>query len=136
MRNIGINTIKKEVTTIKRIQLYIPSLFEFHDRHSRKREDEIKIVGLRKKSIVYFSGNHKKEQTHIDRIVAEDFTIYDLKLNYEDNILSFYLEHEVELNQMKILEKVFETFIVEYNSQSFGYFTMAKGRNRPITSRK
>ncbi|MFJ7825512.1 hypothetical protein [Psychrobacillus sp. NPDC096623] len=91
---------------------------------------------MKKKSIVYFSGSREKEKTHINQIVAEDFTIYDLKLNYKDNLISFYLEHEVELNQMKILEKVFETFIVEYNPQSFGYLTMVKGRNRPSTSRK
>ena len=118
------------------MQFHIPSLFEFHDRQTSKRENEIKVVGVKKKSIVYFSGNQEKEQTYIEQIVAEDFTIYDLKLNYEDNLISFYLEHNELLNLTKILEKVFESFIVEYSPHSFGYFTMAKGRNRPSTIRR
>lgn len=121
---------------IKRMQFHIPSLFEFHDRHSSERENEIKVVGVKKKSIVYFSGKQEKEQTYIEQIVAEDFTIYDLKLNYEDNLISFYLEHKEQLNLTKILEKVFESFIVEYSPHSFGYFTMTKGRNRPSTIRR
>ena len=63
---------------------------------------------MKKKYIEYFSGYSEKEMTHIDQIVAEDFSVYDLQLDYEANILSFYLEHEGELNQTKVLEKVFK----------------------------
>ncbi len=121
---------------IERLQFYIPSLFEYQDKHSRKNEKEIKVVGVKKKYIAYFSGYREKEMTHIEQIVAEDFTVYDLQLDYKANLLSFYLEHEGELNQTKVLEKVFQTFIVEYNPKIFGYFTIAKGRNRPTTLRK
>ncbi|QUG40525.1 hypothetical protein KD050_14630 [Psychrobacillus sp. INOP01] len=118
---------------IERIQFYIPSIFEFHDNHSRRKEEDIKVVGVKKKYVEYFSGYREKEMTHIDQIVAEDFTVYDLQLDCNANLLSFYLEHEGESNQSKVLEKVFQTFIVEYNPRSFGYFTIAKGKHRPRT---
>ena len=121
------------VIAIKRIQFYIPSLFEFQDNHSRGNKGKIKVIGVKKKYIEYFSGYREKEMTHIDQIVAEDFTVYDLLLDCDANLLSFYLEHEEQSNQTKVLEKVFQTFIFEYNEQSFGYFTIAKGKNRPRT---
>lgn len=121
---------------IERIQFYIPSLFEIKDKHLKKNEGEIKVVGVKKKYIEYFSGYREKEMTHIEKIVAEDFTVYDLQLDYNAKLISFYLEHEGELNKTKVLEKVFETFIVEYNSRIFGYFTIAKRKNRPRTLKK
>ena len=69
--------------------------------------------------------------THIDQIVTEDFIVYDLQLDCEANLLTFYLVHEGKFNQSKVLEKVFQTFFVEYNPRLFGYFTYAKGRNKP-----
>ncbi|WP_427138200.1 hypothetical protein [Psychrobacillus psychrodurans] len=124
------------VIAIKRIQFYIPSLFEFQDNHSREKKGKIKVIGVKKKYIEYFSGYREKEMTHIDQIVAEDFTVYDLLLDCDANLLSFYLEHEEQSNQTKILEKVFQTFIFEYNEQSFGYFTIVKGKHRPRTLAK
>lgn len=121
------------MVAIERIQFYIPSLFEFQDNHSRRTEEEIKVVGVKKKYIKYFSGYHRKELTHIDQIVAEDFTVYDLQFDSNASLISFYLEHEGQFNQSKVLEKVFQTFIVEYNPHSFGYFTIAKGKYRPRT---
>lgn len=118
---------------IEKIQFYIPSLLEFQNKHSRRTEEEIKVVGIKKKYIKYFSGYHDKEMTHIDQIVAEDFTIYDLQFDSNTKLLSFYLEYEREFNQSKVLEKVFQTFIVEYNPHSFGFFTIAKGKRRPRT---
>lgn len=118
---------------IKRIQFYIPSLFEFQDNHSKGNKEKIRVIGIKKKYIEYFSGYREKEMTHIDQIVAEDFTVYDLLLDCDANLLSFYLEHEEQSNQTKVLEKVFQTFIFEYNEQSFGYFTIAKGKHRPRT---
>jgi hypothetical protein len=118
------------VIAIKRIQFYIPSLFEFQDNHSRGNKEKIRVVGVKKN---YISGYREKEMTHIDQIVAEDFTVYDLLLDCEANLLSFYLEHEEQSNQTKVLEKVFKTFIFEYNEKSFGYLTIAKGKHRPRT---
>ena len=91
---------------------------------------------MKKKYIEYFSRYSENEMTQIDQIVAEDFMVYDLKLDYEADLLSFYLEHEGELNQTKVIEKVFNTFIVEYNPKLFGFFTIAKGRNKPKTTGK
>ena len=113
--------------------MYIPRLFISQSNHGRRNKEEVKVVGVKRKYIAYFSGNREKELTHIDQIVAEDFIVYDLQLDYEANLLSFYLEHEGDLNRTKILQKVFETFFVEYNPRLFGYFTIAKGRNRPRT---
>lgn len=116
---------------IERVQFYIPSLFEFQDNDSSRNEEDIKVIGVKKKYIEYFSGYRRKEMTHIEQIVAEDFTVYDLQLDCNANLLSFFLEHKGEYNQTKVLEKVFQTFIVEYNPHSFGFFTIAKGKNRP-----
>lgn len=91
---------------------------------------------MKKKYIEYFSGYSEYEMTQIDQIAAEDFMVYDLKLDYEADLLSFYLEHEGVLNQTKVIEKVFNTFIVEYNPKTFGFFTIAKGRNKPRTTGK
>lgn len=119
------------MVVVEKIQFYIPSLFEFQDNHSKKNEKEIKVVGVKKKYIEYFSGYREKEMTHIDQIVAEDFTVYDLQFDCNANLLSFYLDHEGEPNQTIVLEKVLQTFIVEYNPRLFGYFTIAKGKHRP-----
>ncbi|MEK3978726.1 hypothetical protein MKY37_06460 [Psychrobacillus sp. FSL K6-2836] len=116
---------------IERVQFNIPSLFEFQDNDSSRNEEDIKVIGVKKKYIEYFSGYRRKEMTHIEQIVAEDFTVYDLQLDCNANLLSFFLEHKGEYNQTKVLEKVFQTFIVEYNPHSFGFFTIAKGKNRP-----
>lgn len=131
LRNIG-----KEVITMKRVQVYIPSLFEFQNDRAKNEEDEIKVVGVKKKYIAYFSGYREKEMTYIDQIVAEDFIVYDLELDCKANLLTFYLEHDGELNQTKVLEKVFDSFFVEYNPRSFGYFTIAKRKQRPRTRLK
>jgi len=136
IENIGIILNREEEIAVEKIQLYIPSFLTIQSNHVRRGEEEVKVVGVKKKYIEYFSGYSEKELPHIDQIVAEDFTVYDLKLDCKANLLSFYLEHEGELNQTKVLEKVFETFFVEYNPQLFGYFTVAKGRNRPRTLEK
>ena len=114
----------------EKIQIYIPSLHEFWDNASRRNREEIKIVGIKKKNIAYFSAYEENELTHIDQIVTDDFTVYDLQLDFETNVLSFYLEHEGEPNQAKILEQVFQTFFIEYNPKLFGFLTVAKRRKR------
>ena len=75
---------------IERVQFYIPSLFEFQDNDSSRNEEDIKVIGVKKKYIEYFSGYRRKEMTHIEQIVAEDFTVYDLQLDCNANLLSFF----------------------------------------------
>lgn len=128
--------MRKGKIAVEKIQLFIPSFLTLLRNHARRNEGEVKVIGVKKKYIEYFSGYSESEMTQIEQIVAEDFMVYDLKLDYEADLLSFYLEHEGELNQTKVIEKVFNTFIVEYNPKLFGFFTIAKGRNKPKTTGK
>lgn len=128
--------MRKEEITIEKIQLYIPPVFALQGNYSKVSKADVKVVGVKKNSVEYFSGYQEENKTHIDQIVTEDFCVYDLHLDFEANLLTFYLVHEGKYNQIKVLEKVFETFFVEYNSSFFGYFAFPKRKNRPTTKRK
>ncbi|MEI4768873.1 hypothetical protein WAX74_04270 [Psychrobacillus sp. FJAT-51614] len=116
---------------VNKIQFYIPSLLDFLDHERPKWLEEVKIVGVKTRNIKYFIGYPTQETTRIEQIVAEDFTIYDLHLNFKTKILSFYLESEEIPPESVILQKVFQTFAVHFNERKVGYLLYGSGKNRP-----
>lgn len=116
---------------VDKIQFYIPSLLDFLDYHNHIWLEEAEIIGVKTSNIKYFIGYPTQETTRIEQIVADDFTIYDLHLNFQNKTLSFYLESEEILTKSIILQKVFQTFTVHYSPKKVGFFLYASGRNRP-----
>ncbi|MFB5086128.1 hypothetical protein PGC35_02725 [Psychrobacillus sp. PGGUH221] len=120
---------------VNKIQFYIPSLLDFLDHERQQWLEEVKIVGVKTSNIKYFIGYPTQETTRIEQIVADDFTIYDLHLNFKTKILSFYLESEDMPQESVILQKVFQTFAVRYNERKVGYLLYGSGRNRPQSAK-
>ncbi|MEK4484631.1 hypothetical protein MHH81_03435 [Psychrobacillus sp. FSL H8-0484] len=121
---------------MEKIQFYIPNLLDSIDQHSKLGLDEVKVVGVKGSNIKYFKEYPKKQITCIDQIVAEDFALYDIKLDFHAKTISFYLKCETEYTQSEILQKVFQTFAVRYSSNKIGFFLYAEGKNRPNYVRK
>jgi hypothetical protein len=119
------------VSGVDIIQFYIPSLLDSLDQQSKKWLEEVKIVCVKTSNIKYFNGYPTQETTRIEQIVAEDFTIYDLHLNFRTKTLSFFLECEEIPSESVILQKVFQTFAVRYNASRIGFFLYASGKNGP-----
>ncbi|MFF2753444.1 hypothetical protein ACFVR1_06750 [Psychrobacillus sp. NPDC058041] len=122
---------RREVDEVDKIEFYIPSLLDFLDHSKDKWLEEVRIVGVKTNNVKYFIGHNTKKMTRIEKIVAEDFTIYDLKLDFHNQTLSFYLDSVVMPSHSIILQKVFQTFAVRYNARKIGFFLYAPGRNRP-----
>ncbi|WP_144511980.1 hypothetical protein [Bacillus sp. FJAT-22090] len=116
---------------MEKIQLYIPNLLDITNHQSRRNLEEIKLVGVKSNDIKYFIRNSGKVETRINQIVAEDFTVYDLQLDFESKTFTFYLENDGELSRSELLQKVFQTFAVRYNPRKVGFFLYSGGRNRP-----
>ncbi len=116
---------------VEKIQLYIPNLLDITNHQSRRNLEEIKLVGVKSNDIKYFIRNSGKVETRINQIVAEDFTVYDLQLDFESKTFTFYLENDGELSRSELLQKVFQTFAVRYNPRKVGFFLYSGGRNRP-----
>ncbi|WP_342600160.1 hypothetical protein MHB48_03425 [Psychrobacillus sp. FSL H8-0483] len=121
---------------MEKIQFYIPSLLDSIDQQSKLGFDEVKVVGVKGSNIKYFIEYPKKQITCIDQIVAEDFALYDIKLDFHAKTISFYLKSETEYTQSEILQKVFQTFAVRYSPNKIGFFLYAEGKNRPNYVRK
>ncbi|WP_391207546.1 hypothetical protein [Psychrobacillus sp. L4] len=120
---------------VDKIQFYIPSLLDFLDHHKNMWLEEIRIVGVKTRNVKYFIGHSNQQMTRIEKIVAEDFTIYDLELDFQKKTLSFYLDSVVMPSHSIILQKVFQTFLVRYSARKVGFFLYASGRNRPQTAK-
>lgn len=121
---------------MEKIQFYIPSLLDSIDQQSKIELDEVKVVGLKGSNINYFKEYPEKQITCIDQIVADDFALYDLKLDFHAKTISFYLKSETEYTNSEILQKVFQTFAVSYSPNKIGFFLFAEGKNRPNYVRK
>lgn len=116
---------------VEKVMLYIPDLLEFLDPDSKVKLEEVKVVGVKTSDIKYFIGYSEKVVTSINQIVAEDFTVYDLQLDFHSKTLSFFLESEGEPSQSEILQRVFQTFAVRYSPWKVGFLLYSQGRNRP-----
>lgn len=119
------------MAVIEKIQLYIPDLLDVLNNQTKKSLKEIRLVGVKSRNIKYFIRYPQKIETRINQIVAEDFTVYDLRLDFETQTFSFYLKNNGELSQSEVLQKVFQSFAVRYSPSKVGFFTYSKGRNRP-----
>ncbi|MDI2587729.1 hypothetical protein OR571_11530 [Psychrobacillus sp. NEAU-3TGS] len=95
------------------------------------KSEKIKLVGAKASNLKYLSNSPSKVETCIKQIVAEDFTVYDLELDFETETFTFYLENDNDLNEPEILQKVFKTFAIRYGPTKVGFFSYAKGRNEP-----
>ena len=116
---------------IERIQLHIPDLLGILNYQPMMETDEIKLVGAKASNLKYLISNPAKVERSIKQIVAEDFTVYDLELDFETETFSFYLESDGELTESEILPKVFQTFAIRYGPRKVGFFHYAKGRSEP-----
>ena len=101
---------------IERIQLHIPDLFGILNHQPMMETEEIKLVGAKASNLKYLISNPAKLEISIKQIVAEDFTVYDLELDFETETFSFYLESNGELTESEILPKVFQTFAIRYGT--------------------
>lgn len=116
---------------VEKLQFYIPSLLDFLDDHTSRWLKEVKIVGVKDSNVKYFIGYPTFETTRIQQIVTEEFTIYDLHLDFQNHTLSFYLVSEKVPPLSCILQKVFQTFRVRNGSNKVGFFVYAAGGSRP-----
>ncbi|TQR21193.1 hypothetical protein [Psychrobacillus vulpis] len=116
---------------VDKIQFYIPSLLDIVDYNTILKLEEVSIVGVKTSNIKYFIGYPTQEATHINQIVAEDFTIHDLQLDFRSKTLSFYLESKGTLPKSVILQKVFQTFAVRYSPKEVAFLLYSSGKNRP-----
>ncbi|TQR18131.1 hypothetical protein [Psychrobacillus soli] len=116
---------------MRKIELHIPDLLNVQNDQPMMELERIKLVGAKTSDLKYFIRNPEKVETSIKQIVAEDFTIYDLELDFETETFSFYLEREGELTESEILQKVFQTFAVRYSPRKVGFFHYSKERNEP-----
>ena len=92
---------------------------------------KLKLVGAKANNLRYLNNDPSRVETSIKQIVAEDFTVYDLELDFETETFTFYLENDSKLNEPEILQKVFKTFAIRYGPSKVGFFSYAKGRNEP-----
>lgn len=75
--------------------------------------------------------NPDEAEKSIKQIVAEDFTVYDLELDFKAETFSFYLESNGRQNESEILQQVFQTFAVRCGPRKVGFFHYPNGRNEP-----
>ena len=116
---------------VDKIQFYIPSLLDFLDANTKIELDQAKIVGVKTSNVKYFIEYPKKIDPSMNQIVAEDFTLYDLQLDFQAKKLSFYIQSDRESSRHEILQQVFQSFVVKYSSKKMGFFLYVNGRNRP-----
>ncbi len=113
------------------MRFYIPNLFDFLDLHKQIRLEEVKIIGTNTSNVKFFIRHPRKEMMHINQIVAEDFIMYNLKLNFHSNTLSFSVESNKKIANHILLQKVFQTFAIKYSAKRFGFLMYVQGRDRP-----
>lgn len=123
--------MKKGVRKVERLEFYIPSLLDFLDNRTSRWLEEVKIVGVKDSNVKYFIGYPTFETARIQQIVTEEFTIYDLHLDFHNHTLSFYLVSEKVPPLSSILQKVFQTFRVRNGKNKVGFFVYAAGGSRP-----
>lgn len=116
---------------VEKVLLFIPASLDHFDHLSKMKLEEVKIISVKTSDVKYFIHYPERIHTRINQIVAEDFTVYDLQLDFHSKTLSFYLESTGRPSQSEILQKVFQTFAVKYSQRKVGFFLYSKGRNRP-----
>ncbi len=118
---------RKDAEIVEKIQFFIPYLVDSLDSEALEKESA-KLIGRRMNYVKYFIEDPTLNLTHIPMIVTEDFTIYDLSIDFEQNTLSFYLEGGKELAKDEVLSKIFQLFLVKFSTKKIGFFTYSKGR--------
>lgn len=116
---------------IKKVQLQIPNLLGAPNQQLKTEQEEIKLVGAKTSNLKYLISHPHQSETRIKQIVAEDFTVYDLELDFEAETFSFYFESNGQRTEPEILQQVFQTFAVRYGTRKVGFFHYANGRNEP-----
>ncbi|MFJ8065539.1 hypothetical protein ACIQYS_12980 [Psychrobacillus sp. NPDC096426] len=111
--------------------MHIPDLLGIQNHQPTMEQEEIKLVGAKTSNLKYLISNPEKAETSIKQIVAEDFTVYDLELDFETETFSFYLESKGELTESEVLPQVLQTFAVRCGPRKVGFFSNSKGRNEP-----
>lgn len=91
------------------------------------------MVGAKTSNLKYLICNPDEAEISIKQIVAEDFIVYDLELDFEAETFTFCLESNGKRNESEVLEQVFQTFAVRYGPRKVGFFHYPKGRNEPTS---
>lgn len=120
----------KEGEVVERIQVYIPLLFDSLDVYPQNSLNRVKVVGVKKQHVKFIKESSRKDLRHIPLIASESFSIYDLQLDFNRNMLLFYINGGIEISREEILQQIFDAILVEYSDKKYGFFTSPRGKRK------
>ncbi|MBD7943315.1 hypothetical protein H9650_04215 [Psychrobacillus sp. Sa2BUA9] len=110
--------------------MHIPFLLESLDIYSKNGFNHVKVIGVKARNIKYIVESPINNLKHIPLIASEYYSIYDLQLDFEKNMLQFYIKSVREASKEEILQSVFEAILVEYSPKKYGFFTSPREKGR------
>ena len=105
-------------------------LFDSLDGYSKNGLNHVKLIGVKKQNVQYIVESPKKDMRHIPLIVSEYFSIYDLQLDFNRNMLLFYINCVKEVSREEILQRIFDAILVEYSAERYGFFICPRGKRK------